>query len=287
MNIDGSTTVVGLFGSPVTHTASPAMHNAAFKALKMNWAYLAFPVEPRNLRGALLGARDMGLRGVNLTVPHKLSALDIVDELSEEARKLGAVNTVLIENGKLRGFNTDGYGIAKAIKTEFNFTFKGKRVLVLGAGGAGRSIAVQCALDGASQVLVANRTPGKTDPIARQMAETKTVFRAVALTTDDIARVINEVDLLINATSVGLLEGESLGLDPKLFTPRLFVYDTVYRFTETELLRTAAAAGAKTANGLNMLLHQGARAFEIWTKHKAPLAVMRRALNAAVYGARK
>jgi shikimate dehydrogenase len=286
MNIDGSTAIVGVFGSPITHTASPAMHNAAFKALKMNWAYLAFPVEPQNLRGALLGARAMGLKGINLTVPHKLLALDIVDEVNEDARKLGAINTVLIEDGKLRGFNTDGHGIAKAIKVEFNFTFKGKRVLVLGAGGAGRAIAVQCALDGAAKVFVANRTAAKIDPIAREIAATKTVFRALALNTDEISRVIDEVDLLINATSVGLREGESLGLNAKLFSPRLFVYDTVYRPAETELLRMAAAAGAKTANGLSMLLHQGAKAFEIWTKHKAPLAVMRRAVNAAVHGAR-
>jgi shikimate dehydrogenase len=286
MNIDGSTTIVGVFGSPIAHTASPAMHNAAFKALKMNWVYLAFPVEPRNLRAALLGARDMGFAGINLTVPHKLLALDIMDEVSEETRKLGAVNTILIEGGKLRGFNTDGYGIAKAIKEEFNLAFKGKRVLVLGAGGAGRAIAVQCALDGAAQVFVANRTAAKIDPIAKEIAATKTAFRALALNTGEIARVIDEVDLLINATSVGLHGGESLKLDAKLFSPRLFVYDAVYHPAETELLRTAAAAGAKTANGLRMLLHQGVRAFEIWTKRKAPLAVMRRALNTAVYGAK-
>ncbi|MGD0017322.1 MAG: shikimate dehydrogenase [Verrucomicrobiia bacterium] len=287
MNINGSTTVVGIFGSPVAHSASPAMHNAAFKALKMNWVYLPFPVQAQNLCAALLGARDMGLTGVNLTVPHKVLALDIVDEVAEEARKLGAINTVLIEDGKLRGFNTDGYGFAKAIKEEFNFTLKGKRVLVLGAGGAGRAIAVQCALDGAARVFVSNRTTAKIDPIAKEIATTKTAFSAVALTTDGIARVIHDVDLLVNATSVGLREGESLGLDAKLFLPRLFVYDAIYRPARTELLRTAAAAGAKTANGLGMLLHQGARAFEIWTKRKAPLAVMRRTINSTVYGVKR
>ena len=286
MNINGSTTIVGIFGSPIAHTASPAMHNAAFKALKMNWVYLAFPVHAQNLCAALLGARDMGLTGVNLTVPHKVLALDIVDEVAEEARKLGAINTVLIEDGKLRGFNTDGYGFAKAIKEEFNFALRGKRVLVLGAGGAGRAIAVQCALEGAARVFVANRTAAKIDPIAKEISATKTAFCAAALTTDGIARVINDVDLLVNATSVGLLEGESLGLDAKLFSPRLFIYDTVYRPAKTELLRTAAVAGAKTANGLGMLLHQGARAFEIWTKRKAPLAVMRRAIKSTVYGAK-
>jgi shikimate dehydrogenase len=282
MQIDGSTTIVGVFGHPVAHTASPAMHNAAFKALKLNWAYAAFEVDPANLRPALLGARDMGVRGINLTVPHKILALDIVDEVDAEARQLGAVNTVSFEAGKLRGFNTDGYGIARALKEEFGFGFKGKRVLVLGAGGAGRAIAVKAALDGALRVYVANRTAAKIEPIAREIAATKTECRAVA--PDALAPVMPDVDVLINTTSVGLKAGETLGLPATLFGPQLFVYDTIYRPAETELLRTATEAGARTANGLSMLLHQGARSFEIWTGQKAPLAVMRRALRAAVYG---
>jgi shikimate dehydrogenase len=282
MQIDGSTTIVGVFGHPIAHTASPAMHNAAFKALKLNWAYAAFAVDPAKLRPALLGARDMGVRGINLTVPHKILALDIVDEVDAEARQLGAVNTVSFEAGKLRGFNTDGYGIARALKEEFGFGFKGKRVLVLGAGGAGRAIAVKAALDGALRVYVANRTAAKIEPIAREIAATKTECRAVA--PDALAPVMPDVDVLINATSVGLKTGETLGLPAPLFGPQLFVYDTIYRPAETELLRTATEAGARTANGLSMLLHQGARSFEIWTGQKAPLAVMRRALRAAVYG---
>ena len=284
MHIDGSTTLVGVFGAPIKHTASPAMHNAAFEALTMNWAYLAFHVDPQNLRAALQGARDMGLAGINLTVPHKILALDCVDEIDAEARKLGAVNTVAMEKGKLRGFNTDGYGFLKAIKEEFNLSLRGKRVLVLGAGGAGRGIAVKCALDGAARVIVANRTLAKIEPIAREIANTKSEFLSLALTADEIRRVIDEVDLVVNATSVGLKDGDSLGLGADLFSPRLRVYDTIYRPAETELLQIAGGAGAQVANGLGMLLHQGAKSFEIWTKRKAPLAVMRRALRAAVYG---
>jgi shikimate dehydrogenase len=282
MQIDGSTTMVGVFGHPIAHTASPAMHNAAFQALKLNWAYAAFAVDPTKLRPALIGARDMGIRGINLTVPHKILALDIVDEVNAEARQLGAVNTVSFEAGKLRGFNTDGYGIARALKEEFGFGFKGQRVLVLGAGGAGRAIAVKAALDGALRVYVANRTAAKIEPIAREIAGTKTECRPVA--PEALASVMPDVDVLINATSVGLKEGETLGLPATLFGPQLFVYDTIYRPAETELLRVAAEAGARTANGLSMLLHQGAKAFEIWTGQKAPLAVMRRALRTAVYG---
>jgi len=284
MHIDGSTTLVGVFGAPIEHTASPAMHNAAFEALKMNWAYLAFHVEPQALRTALQGARDMRLAGVNLTVPHKILALDCVDDIDAEARKLGAVNTVVMEKGKLRGFNTDGYGFLKAIKEEFNLSIRGKRILVLGAGGAARAIAVKCALEGAARVAVANRTPARIEPIAREIRNTKSEFSSLALTAEEIRKVIPDVDLVVNATSVGLKEGDSLGLTADLFSSRLRVYDAIYRPAKTELLGIAETAGAQVANGLGMLLHQGAKSFEIWTKRKAPLEVMRRALRAAVYG---
>jgi shikimate dehydrogenase len=284
MHVDGSTQIVGVFGSPIAHTASPAMHNAAFAALQMNWIYLAFAVDPKSLQAALLGARDMGLRGVNLTVPHKLLALEIVDEVDPEAHRLGAVNTVVTEDGKLRGFNTDGYGFVKAIKEDFNMSLKGKRVLVLGAGGAGRAIAIQCALEGCSKVIVANRTVSRIEPIAKELATTKVEVRTLALTAKEIAPAVGNVDLLVNATSVGLREGESLGLNAEMFSSKLAVYDTIYRPAETELMEVAGRGGAKISNGLSMLLHQGAKAFEIWTKRKAPLAVMRRALRAAVYG---
>lgn len=282
MQIDGLTELVGVFGAPIAHTASPAMHNAAFAALEMNWKYLAFHVDPANLRNALVGIRDLNFRGVNLTIPHKILALGLVDEVDAEARRLGAVNTVVVESGKLRGFNTDGYGFTKALKAEFDLSLKGKRVLVLGAGGAGRAIAIKCALEGAAKVSVANRTLAKVQPIADEIAKTKTSFEALDLAA--VAGALPQVDLLVNATSVGINEGETLNLPASAFTPALAVYDTIYRPAETALLRQAADAGAKTSNGLSMLLHQGAKAFEIWTKRKAPLAVMRRALRTAVYG---
>jgi len=273
MDINGSTQIAGVFGSPIAHTASPALHNAAFAALKMNWAYLPFHVEPQDLRPALAGIRAINFRGVNLTVPHKVLALNMMDEVDMTACKLGAVNTVVVEAGKLHGFNTDGYGFVKALKEDFNLTLKGKRVLILGAGGGGRTIAVQCALEGADKVVVANRTPGRLPD-------------TIALDARSVGRVIGDMDLIVNATSVGLNEGGSLGFPSSLFTSKHAVYDTIYRPAETELMRQAAEAGAKVANGLSMLLHQGAKSFELWTKRKAPLAVMRRALRTAVYGER-
>lgn len=275
MQLDGTTQLVGVFGSPITHTASPAMHNAAFAALNMNWVYIAAHVEPVHLRNALIGIRDMNFRGVNLTVPHKILALDLMDEIDPEARQLGAVNTVVVADGRLVGHNTDGYGFTKAIQEDFNLTLAGKRIVILGAGGAGRALAVQCLREGAAAVIVANRTPGKTTGIPCQ---------SIPLEPATVADALCQADLLVNATSVGLKDDDTLGLPASAFRRELCVYDTIYRPAETQLLRQAAAAGARTSNGLSMLLHQGARSFEIWTGRKPPLAVMRRALRAAVYG---
>jgi shikimate dehydrogenase len=241
----------------------------------MNWAYIACHVEPANLRSALTGIRDMNFRGINLTVPHKILALDIVDEADAEARQLGAVNTVSVKDGRLLGHNTDGYGFTKAIQEDFNLTLAGKRVVILGAGGAGRALAIQCVVEGAAKVIVANRTPGKTAGITCD---------SIALEPAVVAAALRDADLLVNATSVGLRAGDSLGLPVSAFHRKLCVYDTIYRPAETDLLRQAAVAGSRVCNGLSMLLHQGARAFEIWTGRKAPLPVMRRALRAAVYG---
>ena len=286
MKINGKTKIVGVFGAPVAHTASPAMHNAAFAALKMNWVYLPFHVKIEHLAAALRGISAMGLVGVNLTVPHKVAALDLIDEVDPEARQLGAVNTIAVQGDRLVGYNTDGYGFVKAIQEEFDLSLEGKNVLVLGAGGAGRAIAIKCALEGARKVLVANRSLGKAENLSGEVTgKMAGVLSAIPLTSDSIREVIGDVDLLVNATSVGLREGESLELQPTLFSPHLCVYDTIYRPSETELLKDAYAGGAKCANGLSMLLHQGARSFEIWTGDKmAPVAKMREELRTAVYG---
>jgi shikimate dehydrogenase len=285
MRIDGSTRLAGVFGAPVKHTASPAMHNAAFEALEMNWAYLAFHVVPDDLQAALCGARDLGLAGVNLTVPHKLLALEMMDEIDSEAEALGAVNTVCFQDGKMSGTNTDGYGIVTAVCEEFGLALAGCRVLILGAGGAGRALAVKCALERAARVVVANRTMSKTESIARDLAKTDTEFEAVPLESAALAEAIAEADLVMNATSVGLDADDRLPVETRFFRTDQCVLDTIYQPSTTAFLATAGAAGARVANGLSMLLHQGVRAFEIWTGRAAPVDVMRAALRAAVYGA--
>jgi shikimate dehydrogenase len=287
MVIDGSTRIVGVFGHPIEHTASPAMHNAAFDHLGLNWRYLAFDVHPDDLRGALHGIRDLHFAGVNLTVPHKLLAVKIVDSMDKEAQLLGAVNTVVVDDRQLMGFNTDGYGFKRAVREEFGMELRGRRVLILGAGGAGRALAVQCAVEGAAAIFIVNRTRSKAVSVVEEIRKLAPRAFAVAMPIEPahIAKHLNEVDLVVNATSLGLRPDDPL---PLAKFPRqckwLRVYDTIYRPAETRFLAAARKAGAQTANGLSMLLHQGARAFEIWTGRRAPVAVMRRALHKAVYG---
>lgn len=284
MQIDGSTKLVGVFGSPIHHTASPAMHNAAFAALHLNWLYVACPVAPERLQAALQGARDMGFAGINLTVPHKILAIDLMDEVDEEAARMGAVNTVHFRDGRMCGFNTDGYGLAKSLQEDFNLGLSGKAVLVLGAGGAGRGIGVKAGLEGARCVYVANRTLSKIEPIEAELRKLNVPCHPRPLDPEALAEIIDQVDVVINATSIGLSDDQTSPLPGRLLGARHYVYDTIYRPARTRLLEEAAAGGAKTANGLGMLLHQGARALEIWTETKAPVAVMRRALRGVVYG---
>ncbi|MCX7825770.1 MAG: hypothetical protein N2689_09450, partial [Verrucomicrobiae bacterium] len=161
--------MVGVFGYPIHHTASPAMHNAAFDHLGMNWRYLPFEVHPDHLRGALRGICDLRFVGVNLTVPHKLLALNIVDVVDKQARVFGAVNTVVVDGRELLGYSTDGYGFVRALREDFGLELHGRRVLILGAGGAGQSLAIQCAMEGAAAIFVANRTRSKAEKVVAEL----------------------------------------------------------------------------------------------------------------------
>jgi shikimate dehydrogenase len=285
--INATTRCCAVYGFPIRHTASPAMQNAAFAALGLNWRYLAFEVHPRDLRAAIEGARAMGFAGLNLTVPHKLPALKLMDALDQSAKKWGAVNTVCFESTgaggrtKVRavGFNTDADAIAAAVGEDLKLELRGARVLLLGAGGAGRTAALKLAAEKVAELYLVNRTVARARTVA---AEIKKLFPSARVT---LGYPASDVDLLINATSLGLNPGDSLPLDKKRFAPERAraVYDMIYRPAETALLKTARKAGCKTANGLGMLLHQGAKAFEIWTGKAAPLDVMRRALETEVY----
>ena len=256
------------------------MHNAAFAALGLDWRYLAFEVNPKNLRAAIEGAKAMNFVGLNLTVPHKLLAVEMVDALDESAEKWGAVNTIKFTEKGAIGFNTDADAIVAALREDLKLELRGAKVLLLGAGGAGRTAALKLASEHVAELFLVNRTEEKADAIAGEIIEH---FPTVKVS---VGFPKTEVDLLINATSLGLKPDDSSPLDEKQFSLKQTraVYDMIYRPTETKLLAAAKKSGCKTANGLGMLLHQGAKAFEIWTGKSAPLDVMRRALEENVYG---
>jgi shikimate dehydrogenase len=286
-----------VFGHPVRHSASPAMQNAAFAALGLNWKYLAFDVDPSQLREAITGAQIMGFVGLNLTLPHKLLAVDLVDALHRDAKTWGAVNTIRFEGRdasgdwkpvwsvapkevRTHGFNTDADAIVQSLREDLGFDPAGKRVLLLGAGGAGRVAALRLAVANVAELFLVNRTASKAEEVAREIS---TRVPAVKV---QIGYPADEVDLLLNATSLGLKADDELPLDRAKFPLRKAsaVYDMIYRPAETPLLKAAKAAECRVANGIGMLLHQGVQALELWTGMKAPITVMREALVKNVYG---
>jgi len=294
------TRLVAVLGSPVRHSASPAMHNAALAELGLDWTYVACEVPPERLAAALIGARDLGLAGLNLTVPHKQLALPLMDVLDDSAREYGAVNTVVFEaedaeglwqpvgclreirgSVRSRGCNTDADALLRALGEDLGIEPRAARILLLGAGGAARAAALRLADEGVGELWLVNRTEAKAAELAAEIeARTPAVDVQIGYPPGDI-------EIIVNATSLGLKEADGLPLDVMAFPLSRAdgVFDMIYRPVETPLLRTARAAGCRTANGLGMLLYQGAAALELWTGRPAPLEVMRGALWTEVYGA--
>jgi shikimate dehydrogenase len=297
--INAATRYCAVYGYPVRHSASPAMQNAGIAALGLNWRYLAFEVHPDSLRTCLEGAKAMGFVGLNLTVPHKLLALDMVDVLDESARRWGAVNTVLFEGHsgdgtwhpvhelssfpvqtRSHGFNTDAEAITCSIREDLSIDIRGQKVLLLGAGGAGRTAALKLASEAPAAIYLINRTRSKAEAVAREI---RLHNPEVTVSLD---YPTGTVDLLVNATSLGLKPEDAFPLDEKRYSlvKAGAVYDMIYRPAETPLLKAARATGCRVSNGLGMLLHQGAKALEIWSSKSAPLAKMKEALEKNVYG---
>jgi shikimate dehydrogenase len=299
-SIDAATRFCAVYGHPIKHSASPAMQNAGIAALGLNWRYLAFEVHPDDLGNAIAGAKAMKFIGLNLTVPHKLLALKMVDVLDESAKLFGAVNTIRFE-GKTRngdwlpfgqihseeisevrshGFNTDADAIAQSIREDLKMEIRGARILLLGAGGAGRVAALKFAREGAAELFLINRTKSKAEEIA---TEIRAQFPSTNVRPDFPSK---QIDLMVNATSLGLKSSDALPMSESDFSLEntQAVYDMIYRPAETPLLVAAKKAGCRTANGLGMLLNQGAKALEIWTGEPAPIGVMREALKKNIYG---
>jgi shikimate dehydrogenase len=275
------------------------MQNAGLAALGLDWRYLAFEVDPVNLRAAIRGAQAMNFIGLNLTVPHKLMAVEMVDVLDDSAKGWGAVNTIRFEGRDERGawkplrefaevpretrahgFNTDAEAITRALREDLGMELAGAKILLLGGGGAGRTAALKLASERLSELFLVNRTRSKAEALAQEIHER---LPGVKVT---LGYPAGPVDLALNATSLGLKPDDPLPFDGKQFALRQAsaVYDMIYRPAATALLQAAKTAGCRTANGLGMLLYQGAKALELWTGQPAPIEVMRQALTMDVYG---
>ena len=279
---------LGVFGDPVEHSLSPKIQNAALKHCKIDMQYARFHILPNELGQAIEVIRKLKFVGINLTIPHKVAANELLDSGEENVKQIGAANVIKVDDGMVRGFNTDGRGFARAVREEFSVDLRDLRVMVLGAGGAARAIALQCAKENCERLVVANRTFEKgqllVDSLKNFFAGPKVfgpVPRLQAIRWDDAAfrfQVAN-VDLIVNATPVGLKRGDPSPIPARLLAPHLMIYDTIYSAERTPLVSAAGEAGARAANGLSMLLHQGALAFEIWFQREAPLEVMRKAIS--------
>jgi shikimate dehydrogenase len=298
--INAATRFCAVLGHPIKHSASPAMQNAGIATLGLNWRYLAHDVHPDALREAIQGAKAMKYVGLNLTVPHKLLAMELVDALDESARVWGAVNTIRFEAQDLdgawkplvnfkdaipdkmrtQGFNTDADAIIRSLREDLGVRLAGAKILLLGAGGAGRVAALKLASERVAELYLVNRTRSKAEALADEIKKLFPQLKAV------VGYPSTKVDLVLNATSLGLKPEDASPLDEKQFSLKhaSAAYDMIYRPAETPFLKAAKESGCRVANGLGMLLYQGAKALEIWTGQSAPVEVMRKALVKNIYG---
>jgi shikimate dehydrogenase len=277
MEISGKTKVCAIIGDPVEHSLSPVMHNAAFKELGLNLVYVAFTVTTRELKDAVLGARSLGLRGLNVTMHHKNAVMAFLDETDSTAQSIGAVNTILSNHGKLIGYNTDGVGAMIALQENGVYPEE-KKMVLLGAGGAAKAIAYQAAQD-VEELVILNRTPEKAAKLAEVLRkEFGKKVKNGTLSSTVLKEEMKTTDILVNATSVGMHpDVDSSPVPSDLLRSDLCVMDIIYNPLETKLVKDAKAAGAKVVSGIEMLIYQGAVAFEIWTNCPAPVEVMRKA----------
>jgi shikimate dehydrogenase len=284
--ISGKTQVFGIFGHPVEHSFSPGMHNAAFANLHLDACYVPFAVAPDMLEVAIHAVIPLRIRGLNITVPHKEKIIAFLDDLTEDARLIGAVNTIEVKGTKLIGYNTDGRGFLRSLQKETSFRPKGKTVLILGAGGAARAVGFSLALAGAREILFSDLDTRKAARLASDI-RAKTAVRATEVRTDAIADAIAAAHALINATPLGLKKSDPIPLPKGSIRSTHHVFDLVYNPPVTRLLSEANRQGATTLNGIGMLLYQGVIAFEIWTGRRAPVKVMRDALGIQMRNGRK
>jgi shikimate dehydrogenase len=279
---------LAVFGDPVAHSLSPQMQNAALRASKIDMQYARFHIRANELKSALRFLRDLDFIGINLTVPHKIAAFTQIDEADETASRVGAINTIRVRDKKLIGSNTDGEGFLRAVRNEFSVDVRDLRVMLIGAGGGtGHAIAWQCALENCERLVLVNRTYEKAQALAERLqpyfAEPRVlgpVARLEAIAWDESAlrMQLADIDLIVHATPVGMNPSDPSPIPARLLAPHHMIFDCVYGPSKTSLLHAADEAGGRGANGLSMLLHQGALSFSIWFDREAPIDAMRKAL---------
>ena len=282
MNISGKTKIVALLGCPVSHSLSPAMHNAAFRAAGLDYTYIALPVSPVNVKEAIAGMRALNLAGANVTIPHKETVIPFLDEIADDAQKIGAVNTIVVSDERLKGHNTDVYGFLRSLE-EGGARIKNARVVILGAGGVARAMAFGAALNAASSIVITDIAQEKADALAGgiKKAAPAAVVLSAAPDSDEFTRAIAEAYIIANATPLGMNASDALPLSRERMDKipsGAVIFDAVYSKKNTPFLNHAAELGLRPIGGLNMLLYQGVRAFELWTGVKPDENIMRKVL---------
>lgn len=280
MRLDANVRKTGLIGHPVAHSKSPEMINAAYQKQGLPYIYLAYDVAPEDLKQAVEGMRALGFRGWNVTVPHKVTVMDHLDEVEESARLIGAVNTVMVEEGRLIGINTDGAGYLRSLVTETGIDPAEQQVVLIGAGGAARAVGYALARAGVQRITVVNRTETRGRELAARL-KMWTETEGVGL--DQAGEKLQGASLLVQTTSVGMYpDTEACPVDPTFLHEGLLVSDLIYHPRDTRLMREARTRGARVHGGLGMLLHQGALAYRRWTGQEAPTETMREILEEAL-----
>lgn len=272
--VDGKTNLTGIFGYPLEHSMSPLMHNACFLAHKLNYCYVPLRVKPGMLKDAVNAVKVLGFRGINVTIPYKVEMLNYVDELSHEAEYIGAVNTIVIENNRIKGFNTDAPGFIASLRAK-SVEIKNKKVLVLGAGGAARAVCCGLLTENAKQVMVAARNQKKINEFVARFLTLGNITGCL-LESEEYLQSLQECDIVVNCTPIGMFphNSECLPIPWNLINTKACVCDLVYNPLKTAFLSKAEEYGLKTIGGLGMLVYQGSIAFEMWTGVKPDNSIM-------------
>lgn len=281
MKILGKTKLLGVIGYPIEHSLSPLMQNAAIKDLKVDYVYLPLEVAPENLKDAIHGLKSFGFVGVNITIPHKQSVINFMNELSEEADMIGAVNTIHIKDGKYYGYNTDAYGFLTSLKEEAQVDLAGKKITIIGAGGVSRAISAACVFSGAKRLVIMDVVIEKAIELCSTLSKFKKGCEIINVMPGEnkLEYLIANSDILINSTPLGMHKNDPLPVRTEYIASGTFVFDVIYNVGNTPLLKEARKNGCKVLNGLSMLAHQGARSFEIWTGIKPNVYKMKKTLE--------